>query len=67
MQIVIPQVRLIVMFFFILISLLFLYGRTNQFCFLSYKFSFDGSRISPVARVLDFTAGSRSFDPLGCT
>ena len=44
----------------------FLYGRTNQFGFLSNKFSFDGGRISSVARVLDYTAGGRSFDLLGC-
>ena len=64
---VVPQGRPIVMFFFFTDFITFLYGRTNQFCFLSNKSSFDGGRISSVARVLDFTAGGHSFDPLGCT
>ena len=64
--IVVPLGRLIVMFFFYTDFITFLYGRTNQFGFLSNKFSFDGGRISSVARVLDHTAGGRSFDLLGC-
>lgn len=65
-HIVVPLGRPIVMFFFYTDFITFLYGRTNQFGFLSNKFSFDGGRISSVARVLDYTAGGRSFDLLGC-